>query len=742
MVDRNRLRTIDVVLCAVLAAIGAIATAVAASTGPGHAPGQTTCIDYADYMQLAGSYVHGGRLVSIDIGGQYAFAANTHAGVQVFDISDPRAPQFITEVATPYRSQAVRTSGHLVLVAEGSSSTQGALTIIHGGQTGAVEIMSRIELGNGASSIASHGTLVCAGTFDGTVYTFDITDPWQPEILGSVAMPVQPRCLVMTRTHAFVASGYQGLHVIDITDPTAPVQVAHLEIGSSARGLALAGTRLYIANQSNGMQVIDVSVPHAPTTMSVQALPTDAFAVTVHGAVAFVGGGVSGPVWAIDVADPYQPTIIGSIKARGTPLGIACTGTYAFVASDWEGLQIIDIANPRSPQPIGGIDTPGDAQAVAIAGNHALLIEIPHGLRVIDIADPNEPTLVASLQTRGRAHDVAISGGFAFIPDWTWGLLVIDIADPATPQIAGLLSLSGQVSGVAIHADLAFVADVANGVRVVDISVPQVPVLKSTVYAAGSAIAVAMVRPTTCVAVAHQLTTIDAAEPAHPQLLGSVPLPGIGRAVAVAGDHAFVACSEMGMVVVDIADLAAPAIVAVAATPGWAYGVTVLGDHAYVGGGLNGLLVFNVADPTAPRLVGCAHTRGSARRLAGDGSRVFIANWKAGLRILPTQCEATTAVAQHRPRDPGLRLLAGPNPTADQTSISFEVQEPGPLRVSVYDLAGRRVRDLVSEVQPAGRQSLLWDGCDDRGRTVAAGVYLVRVESLAGATTARIVRLR
>jgi len=80
--------------------------------------------------------------------------------------------------------------------------------------------------------------------------------------------------------------------------------------------------------------------------------------------------------------------------------------------------------------------------------------------------------------------------------------------------------------------------------------------------------------------------------------------------------------------------------------------------------------------------------------------------------------------------DPRSRPLvsAFPNPASGRTTIGFELPGPGPTWVSIYDLAGRRVRVLASEPLDAGPHQMVWDTNDDRGRPVAAGIYLVRVE--------------
>lgn len=49
--------------------------------------------------------------------------------------------------------------------------------------------------------------------------------------------------------------------------------------------------------------------------------------------------------------------------------------------------------------------------------------------------------------------------------------------------------------------------------------------------------------------------------------------------------------------------------------------------------------------------------------------------------------------------------------------------------VSVYDLAGRRVRMLADGEATPGQHVLTWDGRDSSGRNAAAGVYFVRLET-------------
>jgi len=95
----------------------------------------------------------------------------------------------------------------------------------------------------------------------------------------------------------------------------------------------------------------------------------------------------------------------------------------------------------------------------------------------------------------------------------------------------------------------------------------------------------------------------------------------------------------------------------------------------------------------------------------------------------PAKISVTAVTDEPRPRPTRAELLAAtPNPFNPSTTITFRVQEAGPVKVTVYDLLGRRVRTLADGRFGVGLHRLPWDGQDEAGETVAAGVYCVRLD--------------
>lgn len=75
------------------------------------------------------------------------------------------------------------------------------------------------------------------------------------------------------------------------------------------------------------------------------------------------------------------------------------------------------------------------------------------------------------------------------------------------------------------------------------------------------------------------------------------------------------------------------------------------------------------------------------------------------------------------------KLAVHPNPFNPVAGISFKLNEPAATRIAVYNLKGQKVRDLGSENTAAGDHELAWDGKDDNGRALPAGIYLIRLDA-------------
>lgn len=117
-------------------------------------------------------------------------------------------------------------------------------------------------------------------------------------------------------------------------------------------------------------------------------------------------------------------------------------------------------------------------------------------------------------------------------------------------------------------------------------------------------------------------------------------------------------------------------------------------------------------------------------RCADEGGTVVWERFALNEREMTLSPTVVTGVGSGRPAPRGFGLDWNyPNPFNPGTSVRYRLDRPGDAGLTVIDVRGRRVRGLVAGWRPAGEYRADWDGRDDSGSEVPAGVYLCRLES-------------
>ncbi len=124
------------------------------------------------------------------------------------------------------------------------------------------------------------------------------------------------------------------------------------------------------------------------------------------------------------------------------------------------------------------------------------------------------------------------------------------------------------------------------------------------------------------------------------------------------------------------------------------------------------------------------------------GSRQLFA-FTHGRSIYKLDLSALPVSVRPTPVAPQLALSApSPNPSRGPVRCTLELSRETVVEIAVFGLDGRRVRALASDRWSAGRHDLVWDGADDRGRSVAAGIYFLRAAAGGARRMQRIVLTR
>jgi len=83
-----------------------------------------------------------------------------------------------------------------------------------------------------------------------------------------------------------------------------------------------------------------------------------------------------------------------------------------------------------------------------------------------------------------------------------------------------------------------------------------------------------------------------------------------------------------------------------------------------------------------------------------------------------------------------------PNPFNPITSLRYDLPEQAQVTLTVYDLMGREVTQLVNTTQEAGYRSVQWDATNSFGKPVSAGVYLYQIRAGEFVQTRKMVLLK
>ena len=68
-----------------------------------------------------------------------------------------------------------------------------------------------------------------------------------------------------------------------------------------------------------------------------------------------------------------------------------------------------------------------------------------------------------------------------------------------------------------------------------------------------------------------------------------------------------------------------------------------------------------------------------------------------------------------------------PNPFNPSTTIPFSLDEAGFVNLSIYNITGQKVITLIDTYQSVGSHTVTWNGLDESGKSIAAGIYIYQL---------------
>ncbi len=429
-------------------------------------------------------------------------------------------------------------------------------------------------------------------------------------------------CLVLTTGAELFAQDHENIE-----------QIGQLyNFWQTANDVAIQGDYAYVAAAVAGLQVLDISDPSDPNIVSHSG--RNLYAVCLNGN--YLYGIDNYGLIIVDISDPLQTEVVGSISTEGDARDVQVFGNYAIIADGarfignrpyGSTLVVIDISDPVNPEEVSVRRTPGDPQHVAVTEDYTFVVD-RDGLQIYDLSNPANPEHIGSFETAGRAQDLAVDGNLVYVADYQNCLLVIDISDPTSPQETSSYETGGDVYRIIVSDDYAYICDSNSSLRILNITDPQNLEELST-WNEAEVRTWALFKDEGFIYLAtgtSGLRVVDVSDPANPEGIGALDPPsGELLGVDVSDGYAYVTDNENGLRVIDVSDPTEPVETAICESLENAGDIQVSQGAAYVIDLEGGLYSVDISDPNQPLLADYIETVHAAYELCVVDNIAYIA---------------------------------------------------------------------------------------------------------------------
>ncbi|MEM1270188.1 MAG: choice-of-anchor B family protein [Bacteroidota bacterium] len=472
--------------------------------------------------------------------------------------------------------------------------------------------------------------------------------------------------------------------------------------------------------------------------------------------IACSGGSADGfPCAGVDLLSFLPASMIGG---SGTNDSWGWTdpenGREIAIVGRFNGTAFIDITDPVNPIYLGDLPLTQGARANAwrdmkVYKDHVFIVADgagAHGMQVFDLTRLRNPASIPTVFTEdtvyrmiGSAHNIAINEetGFAYVigaggPNGcNGGLHMVDINEPKVPEMVGCFGESRVGRGYTHDTQCIVYDGPSTGFTGREICFSS--------NEAGLSIA----------DVTNKETVNEISATGYPNVAYS-------HQGWLSEDRKYFYANDEGdersfglltrTIIWNVEDIEDPFVTGEYFSSNTAidHNLYVIGDFIFEANYTSGLRILDASDPENLREAAFFDTIPNTDAPRFDGawnvypffeSGTLVVSGGAGVFFLqPTINGLITSNEADVPAEAQFITDLYPNPGQGRIQIGLQSDEPGAIRVAVYDIQGRRVDQLLDSVLPAGVHALTWDTGDLPG-----GIYLVQVEAQGRTENRRVV---
>lgn len=351
---------------------------------------------------------------NIEIKGNKMFVAANHAGLSMWDITNPSLPIMLDEYIPDSLNEAaynIAFYGDTVFLAY---KTKMAIFKDNGNS---LSLLGRFAYQTGTN------TRVRGCAVKGNILAFTVAYGSNPQT-GVYIYDAS----VVTQL-SFYQQNYCDPEEVEFGRNTSLLHVAGGTESLGSFGLDAKGLfySLDISNPSSPTEVFRDTLPGIPglaisMPMNIVNRNDTLFVATESALDANFQGGdtMSGQVYVYGAVNPASVYLINSLNAGLWHFDLDIKENKMFVASEWYGVKTVDITDIMNEVDLGNTRTGGWSLGSDKYGDRLIVGNEGYGMKLFDIGNPADPVLINAINTVGFCMNVNFSKNGNYVFGWFW----------------------------------------------------------------------------------------------------------------------------------------------------------------------------------------------------------------------------------------------------------------------------------------------------------------------------------
>ncbi|HNX00935.1 MAG TPA: T9SS type A sorting domain-containing protein [Candidatus Cloacimonadota bacterium] len=572
----------------------------------------------------------------------------------------------------------------------------------------------------------------------------DVSNPQQPAVIQSYPMQLQPDILSVKDHHVYLFRYNIGLQIWDFTDPSAPV----LEGGyasQSAGDLYIQYNTAYLLDNDNGLLAIDITAPHNPVLKWSLQDSSYFTSITIHGNFAYLTFDMHGQgIKVYDISNPGSISLVDIFESSpGGKLYASADNEFIYCCLWYRPFEVLLRTTDNVPEQ-SLFDYPDRSYvAIYIHNNTAYMLTETPSIVCCDLSDEKISTPPLELELPSQTFQMAVKDNSLFCISPLMGVQIYDIQDPLSPIAVKEFHLAETTyTQLAVENGYMFIITRPYGAKcdfsIVDYSTQSGASLVNQIPLNSTDVTSMLVKDSYAylgledISGINELMIIDISDPLHPEIICRQVNTQPIMYLQIMDQILYYANGHYNIVnLIDCHDISNPCSLGMLSLkPSSMISAISVSDNLLFIADPNWseISIYNISNPADPHLIRSFFQDSFARDFCLDDGSIYTANGYFGIQkydistIVPNINNVVTP-AQH------MKIDNYPNPFNPSTTIRFELPESGWVKMDIYNIKGQHIRNLLDEHRLNGQNQVVWNGTNDNGKTVASGVYLVKVSS-------------